>query len=113
KWWVLQDRLDAPSGLGYSLQNRLIVRTALQGVFHGAPVRRLYPFFRDFRASLGELAKTGARGGDPCVVFLTPGPANETYFEHSYLARYLGYPLVEGADLTTRDQQVYLRTVGG
>ena len=53
------------------------------------------------------------RGEDPRIVFLTPGSANETYYEHAYLARYLGYPLVEGADLTTRDRQVYLRTVGG
>jgi uncharacterized circularly permuted ATP-grasp superfamily protein/uncharacterized alpha-E superfamily protein len=113
QWWVLQDRLDAPSGLGYSLQNRMIARTALPQVFHGAQVQRLFSFFRGFRASLADLAGTPPRGEDPRVVFLTPGPANETYFEHAYLARYLGYPLVEGADLTTRDRQVFLRTVGG
>ena len=113
QWWVLQDRLDAPSGLGYSLQNRLIVRTALPQAFHGSPVSRLHPFFRAFRASLANLAEGSARGEEPRVVLLTPGPANETYFEHAYLARYLGYPLVEGADLTTRDRQVFIRTVGG
>jgi len=113
QWWVLQDRLDAPSGLGYALQNRLIVRTALPGPFRGAPVRRLASFFREFRASLAEVAAPGARGDEPFVVFLTPGPANETYFEQTHLARYLGYPLVEGADLTTRSRQVFLRTVGG
>lgn len=113
QWWVLQDRIDAPSGLGYSLQNRLIVRTALPGAFHGAPVRRLRSFFRDFRTSLADLGKATARDEKPNVVFLTPGPANETYFEHTHLARYLGYPLVEGADLTTRARQVFIRTVGG
>jgi len=107
---VLDDRLDAPSGLGYSLQNRIIVRQTLPRIFRQAHVQRQYRFFRDFRASVEGM---GPYRDDPLVVFLTPGPANETYFEHAYLARYLGYPLVEGADLTTRDQQVYLRTVGG
>jgi len=110
RWWVLDDRLDAPSGLGYSLQNRVIVRQALPRAFKQAHVHRLHRFFRAFRSSVESI---GSRHEDPLVVFLTPGPANETYFEHAYLARYLGYPLVEGADLTTRDQQVYLRTVGG
>jgi uncharacterized circularly permuted ATP-grasp superfamily protein/uncharacterized alpha-E superfamily protein len=112
QWWVLRDRLDAPSGLGYSLQNRILTRQVLPQVFHRAPVERLYEFFRGFRTSIGELAPVRS-GEDPRVVFLTPGPANEAYFEHAYLARYLGYPLVEGADLTTRDRQVFLRTVGG
>ena len=91
----------------------LIVRTALAKEFHKAPVERLDRFFRDFRSSLAELAPERRWGEDPQAVFLTPGPANETYFEHAYLARFLGQPLVEGADLTTRDRQVFLRTVGG
>ena len=113
RWWVLQDRLDAPSGLGYSLQNRMIARAALPQVFGGAPVQRLHRFFTGFRASLADLSPVKSNGKEPRVVFLTPGPANETYFEHAYLARYLGFPLVEGADLTTRDREVFLRTVGG
>lgn len=112
QWWVLRDRLDAPSGLGYSLQNRILTREVLPQAFRRAPVERLYDFFRGFRTSIAGLSR---RRGDeePRVAFLTPGPANETYFEHAYLARYLGFPLVEGADLTTRDRQVFLRTVGG
>jgi uncharacterized circularly permuted ATP-grasp superfamily protein len=112
QWWVLQDRLDSPSGLGYSLQNRTIARRVLPQVFHRAPIHRLYEFFRDFRLSVQALTAPHGRE-DPRVVFLTPGAANETYFEQAYLSRYLGYPLVEGADLTTRDRQVFLRTVGG
>ncbi len=112
-WWVLQDRLDAPSGLGYSLQNRLIVRTALAREFQRGQVEKLAKFFRDFRSSLADLAQSPVWGEEPRIVFLTPGPANETYFEHAYLARFMGQPLVEGADLTTRDRQVFLRTVGG
>jgi uncharacterized circularly permuted ATP-grasp superfamily protein/uncharacterized alpha-E superfamily protein len=113
RWWVLQDRLDAPSGFGYSLQNRLIVRTALSQPFHGARVQRLEKFFRDFQTSLVELAPSHAPGEEPRIVFLTPGPANETYFEHAYLARQLGLPLVEGHDLTVRGDTVYLKTLGG
>lgn len=112
RWWVLRDRLDAPSGLGYSLQNRILTRQALPQVFRSAPVERLYEFLRGFRVSLEHLAHVRP-GEEPRVVFLTPGPANEAYFEHAHLARYLGFPLVEGADLTTRDAQVFLRTVGG
>lgn len=110
RWWVLQDRLDAPSGLGYALQNRTIVRQVLPGAFHHAPVSRLYRFIRDFRESLDVLQ---AQSESSRLVLLTPGPANESYYEHAYLARYLGCPLVEGGDLTTRDRQVFLRTVGG
>ena len=113
KWWVLQDRMDAPSGLGYTLQNRFLVHTALPQEFQGMGVEPISPFYHDFGASLGKLAPSPGRGEDARIVFLTPGPANETYYEHAYLARYLGYPLVEGADLTTRDRQVFLRTVGG
>lgn len=110
-WWVIEDRLDAPSGLGYSLQNRIITRQALPEVFHRAPVHRLFQFFKDYRASLASLAPTPS--SDPRIALLSPGPANETYHEQAYLARYLGYTLVEGEDLATRDGQVFLRTVGG
>ncbi len=110
RWWVIEDRLDAPSGLGYSLQNRIITRQALPDVFHRAPVQRLYQFFHDYRQSLENLAPTSA---DPRIVLLSPGAANETYFEQAYLSNYLGYTLVEGEDLTTRNRKVFLRTVGG
>ena len=110
RWWVIEDRLDAPSGLGYSLQNRIITRQALPDVFHRAPVQRLYQFFHDYRASLEALAPQSA---DPRIVLLSPGSANETYFEQAYLSNYLGYTLVEGEDLTTRNRKVFLRTVGG
>lgn len=114
QWWVLQDRLDAPSGLGYSLQNRTISRRALSGAYRRSQAVSLQDFSRGFYASLFELAAaTAPKGDEPRVVLLTPGPANETYFEHAYLARHLGYALVEGADLTTRDRQVFLRTVAG
>ena len=110
RWWVIEDRLDAPSGLGYSLQNRIITRQALPDVFHRAPVQRLYQFFHNYRQSLENLAP---HREDPRIVLLSPGAANETYFEQAYLSNYLGYTLVEGEDLTTRNRKVFLRTVGG
>jgi len=110
KWWVIEDRLDAPSGLGYSLQNRIIVRQALPDIFHRAPVERLYQFFQDYRTSLEALSPNRDA---PQITLLSPGPANETYFEQTYLARYLGYTLTEGEDLITRGREVFLRTVGG
>jgi len=110
KWWVIEDRLDAPSGLGYSLQNRIITRQALPDIFQRAPVQRLHQFFSDYRASL-EAMSPHLESSD--IALLSPGPANETYFEQAYLARYLGYTLVEGEDLIMRDRQIFLRTVGG
>lgn len=109
QWWVLADRTQAPSGTGYALENRTIVADVLPDIFAESNVRRLAPFFRARRESLIHLANTD----NPHVVLLTPGRYNETYFEHSYLARYLGFPLVEGADLTVRDRKVFLKTVEG
>ncbi len=108
-WWVLADRTQAPSGSGYALENRTIVSDVLPDLFRTSNVRRLAPFFRDQRDTLTNLAQTP----DPRIVLLTPGPYNETYFEHSYLARYLGFTLGQGADLTVRDQRVFLKTVEG
>jgi uncharacterized circularly permuted ATP-grasp superfamily protein/uncharacterized alpha-E superfamily protein len=107
QWWVLADRTQAPSGMGYALENRTIVSDILPDMFRASNVQRLAPFFRAERDTLLNLAKTS----NPRIVLLTPGPYNETYFEHAYLARYLGFTLVEGADLTVRDRKVYLKTV--
>jgi uncharacterized circularly permuted ATP-grasp superfamily protein/uncharacterized alpha-E superfamily protein len=109
QWWVLSDRTQAPSGSGYALENRTIVSDVLPNEFNSSNVLRLAPFFRAQRDALTSLAESG----NPRIVLLTPGPHNETYFEHSYIARYLGFTLVEGADLTVRDRCVFLKTVDG
>ena len=109
RWWVLADRTQAPSGSGYALENRLIVADLLPELFRSSNVLRLAPFFRAQREALTRLAERE----DPRVVLLTPGPHNETYFEQSYLAKYLNFTLAEGADLTVRNRCVYLKTVGG
>jgi uncharacterized circularly permuted ATP-grasp superfamily protein len=108
---VLSDRTQAPSGAGYSLENRIVLSRALPSVFRQCNVQRLAPFFVSLRETLASLAP--ANHDNPRVVLLTPGPYNETYFEHSYLARYLGYSLVQGNDLTVRDTIVYMKTLGG
>jgi uncharacterized circularly permuted ATP-grasp superfamily protein/uncharacterized alpha-E superfamily protein len=108
---VLNDRTQAPSGAGYSLENRIVMSRALPSVFRQCNVLRLAPFFVSLRETLASLAL--ASHENPRVVLLTPGPYNETYFEHSYLARYLGYSLVQGNDLTVRDTNVYMKTLGG
>ncbi len=109
RWWVLADRTQAPSGSGYALENRSIVSDVLPELYRESNVLRLAPFFKAQRETLIGLAGCA----NPRVVLLTPGPLNETYFEHSYLAKYLDFTLVEGADLTVRDRGVYLKTVGG
>ena len=108
---VLTDRTQAPSGAGYSLENRIVLSRALPSLFRQCNVERLAPFFGALRDSLASLSPRNRE--NPRVVLLTPGPYNETYFEHSYLARYLGYSLVQGNDLTVRDENVYLKTLGG
>jgi uncharacterized circularly permuted ATP-grasp superfamily protein/uncharacterized alpha-E superfamily protein len=108
---VLSDRTQAPSGAGYALENRIVLSRALPSVFRKSDVLRLAPFFVSLRETLTELAP--ANHDNPRIVLLTPGPYNETYFEHSFLARYLGYSLVQGNDLTVRDTIVYMKTLGG
>ncbi len=110
-WWVLANRTQAPSGSGYALENRIVLSRILPDQFRDCQVQRLASFFRVERDTLRSLAPRNQ--DNPNVVLLTPGPHNETYFEHAYLARYLGFTLVEGGDLTVRDRQVFLKTLEG
>ena len=111
QWWVISDRTQIPTGAGYTLANRLVTSRILPEAFRDCQVQRLAGFFREMQASLAQLGSR--RTDDPRVVLLTPGPYNETYFEQAYLARYLGYALVEGQDLTVRDDRVFLKTLSG
>jgi len=110
-WWVIGDRTQGPSGAGYALQNRLIVTPLYENIFRAIGVQRLASFFRTLQQQLAAIAPTDDEA--PLVALLTPGPYNETYFEQIFLARYLGYPLVEGSDLTVRENRVYLKTLQG
>jgi uncharacterized circularly permuted ATP-grasp superfamily protein/uncharacterized alpha-E superfamily protein len=111
RWWVIADRTQAPSGMGYTLQNRLVSARTFPGPFNQFQVRQLGRFFDMKRDAL--LALAANQRSSPAVVLLTAGPHNETYFEHSFLASQWGFTLVEGADLTVIDQHVYLKTLGG
>ncbi len=108
-WWVLGDRTQAPSGAGFALENRVATTRALSDIYGTLDIHRLAGFFRGFRDALFAQARlAGGRVG-----ILTPGQLNETYFEHAYIARYLGLMLLEGEDLTVEDGQVMVRTVAG
>lgn len=111
RWWVVSDRTQAPSGSGYALENRLVVSRVFPQMFRALPVQHLASFFEALRATLASWAPRG--DGPTRIALLTPGPYNETYFEHALLARYLGFTLVEGSDLTVRDDRVWLKTIGG
>jgi uncharacterized circularly permuted ATP-grasp superfamily protein/uncharacterized alpha-E superfamily protein len=109
RWWVLGDRTQAPSGAGFALENRLALSRAMPDIYRALRVERVAAFFQAFQASLAAL---NHRDDSPICV-LTPGPLNETYFEHAYLARYLGLLLIEGEDLTVQHDGVFIRTVSG
>ena len=111
RWWVLADRTQTPSGAGYALENRQIVSRAFPELYRDLRVQHLAGFFSSLQAFLRQQAP--ADGETPLVVLLTPGRFHESYFEHLYLARQLGFPLVEGSDLTVRDNTLYLKTLDG
>ncbi len=108
-WWVLGDRMQAASGAGFALENRVATTRALSDIYGEMHVHRLAGFFRRFRDALTGMA------GEPAgrAAILTPGPLNETYYEHAYIARYLGIMLLEGEDLTVTEGRLMVRTVSG
>lgn len=108
-WWVLADRAQAPSGAGYALENRVASSRAFSELYEEANVHRLAGFFRAFREAL--LGLRHDREGQ--VAILTPGPLNETYYEHAWIARYLGFTLAQGEDLVVEQGRMMLRTVSG
>ncbi|GJG96146.1 circularly permuted type 2 ATP-grasp protein [Cupriavidus pauculus] len=127
-WTVIAHRTETPSGMGYALENRLIISGQYAEAFRDLRVRRLPPAFSQLISTLAHAspesasapasAEEGASAGTGTgtgrqIVLLSPGPFNETYFEHTFLARYLGITLVEGKDLTVRNDVVYLKTFGG
>ncbi|MGB7888003.1 MAG: circularly permuted type 2 ATP-grasp protein [Xanthobacteraceae bacterium] len=109
RWWVLSDRSQAPSGAGYAIENRLALSRSIPDIYRTTRVERVAPFFQALQAEIFALSHRD----DARACLLTPGPMNETYFEHAYLARYLGLLLVEGEDLSVEDDGVFIRTVSG
>lgn len=111
KIWILNDRTQAPSGSGYALENRMAMARILPELFDGFKVRRLSSYYSSLRNALVEMSPS--QNPDPRIVILTPGPGNETYFEHSYLSSYLGFTLAQGDDLMVKDNYVFLKTIHG
>src|SRR3954469_25817225 len=109
RWWVLNDRTQAPSGTGYALENRLVLSRAFASLYKSMNVERVAPFFEAFRESL----RASADRDEPRIGLLTPGQFSQFYFEHATLARYLGFLLVEGDDLAVSGDRIHIRTVAG
>ncbi|MBT8340759.1 MAG: circularly permuted type 2 ATP-grasp protein [Desulfatitalea sp.] len=108
---VLRDHGENPAGLGYALENRIVISRVFSDLYHHTQIRRLAPFFQAFHHSLIERASL--RQEDPGIVLLSSGPQSSVYFEHALLSRYLGYPLVESQDLTVRNGNVFLKKLAG
>ncbi len=111
RWLVLADRTQTPSGAGYAVENRIVISRMLPNKFRDCRVQRLASFFIAVREMLHGLA--AQHRDNPRIVLLSPGSQSPTYFEDAYLARYLGYTLVEGGDLTVRNGRVYVKTLAG
>ena len=109
RMWVVNDRTQAPSGMGYALENRYSTSRVLPSIFQGINVRQPSDFFYEFNQMLIDAAPQNKN--NPNIVILTPGPLNETYFEHAYLASFLGYPLVTGNDLVVRNGKLWMKTL--
>jgi uncharacterized circularly permuted ATP-grasp superfamily protein/uncharacterized alpha-E superfamily protein len=112
RWSVVSQRTQAPSGLGYLLENRLTISLLFPEAFREMKVERLAASYKALVDGLKAMSPAGGNE-ESRVVLLTPGPYNETYFEHAYLARFLGLTLVEGSDLLVRDDKLYLKTLRG
>lgn len=111
KFWVINDRTAAPSGLGYAIENRLTMNSIAGELYPDINARRLIYFIENFKNMLKTSTKNG--GENPLIALLTPGPHNETYFEHSYLSAFLELTLVQGEDLLTKNNQLWLKNLSG
>lgn len=111
EWLVLGDRTQTPTGFGYALENRNTTIRVFPEAYQSCHVRRLLPFFDHFRDSLHSLSPMERE--NPRVVLWSEGANQNTYFEQLIVARQLGIPLVEDADLTARNNHIYVKTLGG
>lgn len=108
-WFVLGDRTQAPSGSGFALENRIATSRVFHDLYPQSNVERLAGFFRRFRDQLNNLR----RDGDGRVAILTPGQHTDTYFEHAYIARYLGFLLLETSEMTVANGRLSVQTING
>ena len=110
EWRVLADRVQAPSGLGFAMENRRVISQVLPELYHQVDLHRLEPYFAALRAAL--IGTEDDEKSAPRVVVLSPGPHSETAYDQAYLANALGFPLVQGSDLVVRDGWVWMKPAG-
>ncbi|MFN9719875.1 MAG: circularly permuted type 2 ATP-grasp protein, partial [Planctomycetota bacterium] len=111
QWWVMADRSEAPAGPGFALENRIVSSRCMPSAFKQIQVERLAPFFGRLQNSIRR--RSPRPTDSPRIVLLSSGPAHPYYFEDVYLARYLGYTMVEGGDLAVRNDAVFMKTLSG
>ncbi|MFK7892746.1 MAG: circularly permuted type 2 ATP-grasp protein [Granulosicoccus sp.] len=107
-WYIVDDICQYPAGVGYALENRLVLSRTIPNLFSQARVLRIAQYFRLLQEHIVDLTDSD----DRCVI-LAHGPGHPHYFEFAFLAKYLGYTLVQTDDLTVRDNRVFLKTVAG
>lgn len=109
-WQVIADRTQAPSGMGYAMEDRRVLAQVLAGLYRKARIQRIGPFYHSMRLALRDVAPPSA-GDVPRIALLTPGPFSETAFDQAYLSAMLGFPLVEGGDLVVDEGRVWMRSM--
>jgi uncharacterized circularly permuted ATP-grasp superfamily protein/uncharacterized alpha-E superfamily protein len=109
KMWLLDNRIQTPSGSGYALENRTVLANTFPELNKNIYRSKLSPYFNHLQDTVDKLANLSNENAN--VVILTPGPGNETYFEHVFLSSYLGYTLVQGNDLLVREGYVWLKSI--
>jgi uncharacterized circularly permuted ATP-grasp superfamily protein/uncharacterized alpha-E superfamily protein len=111
KFWVISDKTQSPSGLGYAIENRLTMNSILNDLYPKVEILKIAKFIEDFKTMLKT--NSSKNNENPLITLLTPGPHNETYFEHSYLSSFLNLTLVQGEDLLEKNNQLWLKSLSG
>jgi uncharacterized circularly permuted ATP-grasp superfamily protein len=111
KFRVLEDNGRTPSGVSYVVENRHLMQRAFPDLVQDLPIRPVSNYGQKLAEALSQIAPAGV--SDPQIVLLSPGAFNSAYFEHIFLAREMGVPLVEGRDLVVENDKVFMKTVGG
>ena len=109
KMWVIKDKTQAPSGLGYAIENRLTMNVISKDLYPNIKINKLSSFIEELKELLNSLTD----GDISTAAILTPGPHNETYFEHSYLSSFLGINTVQGGDLLCKNGSLWLKSLSG
>ena len=111
KFWVINDRTQSPSGLGYAIENRLTMNSISNDLYPNVEILKMAKFIEGFKTMLKSLSTSNQ--DNPLIALLTPGPLNETYFEHSYISSFLDLTLVQGEDLLVKNNQLWLKSLNG